>query len=52
VGIVVSLGPIGWEQGFMLCLALMSLIFVISGSITLWTYLHQTRPPESDISAD
>ena len=52
VGIVVSLGSIGWEQGFILCLAVMSLIFGISGSITLWTYLHQTRPPEADISAD
>jgi hypothetical protein len=52
MGIVMSLGPIDREQGFIFCLALISLIFIISGSITLWTYLHQTRPPEADTSAD
>lgn len=50
-GIVLSLGPIGWEQGVILCLAVMSLIFVISGSLTFWTYLRRTHPPEDDISA-
>lgn len=52
VGIAVSLGPIGWEQGVILCLALMSIIFVISGSLTFWTYLRRTLPPEADAAED
>jgi hypothetical protein len=52
VGIVISLAPIGGEQGYILCLAVLSLVLVISGSITFWTYLRQTHPPEADGSAD
>jgi hypothetical protein len=52
VGTILSLAPIGWEQGVLFCLVTMSTIYVISGSLAFWIYLRRTHSPHADNPAD